>query len=122
METRKRVMLRRREKEYLENKRAALIFVKRRIEELNLAYGFAFKRVGVRNQSTRWGSCSRRGNLSFNYRILFLDPHLADYLVVHELCHLREFNHSKRFWGLVAETIPDFKEARKALRKFGSVS
>lgn len=80
-------------------------------------YGVTWGRVTIRNTVSRWGSASRAGNLNFNYRVLFLPPHLAEYVLVHELCHLRELNHSPRFWALVAETIPDWKERRRALRR-----
>ena len=63
------------------------------------------------------GSCSSRGNLGFNYRIVKLPPELVHYIVVHELCHLKEFNHSPKFWALVAEEVPNWKAARTALRK-----
>lgn len=88
-----------------------------RISRLNDFYRAPISKLTVRNQKSRWGSCSHTGALSFNYRILFLPDDLADYIVAHELCHVREMNHSKRFWDLVAFTIPDHKERRKELRK-----
>jgi predicted metal-dependent hydrolase len=87
-----------------------------RLEHFNRHYGFAYNRVAIRNQSTRWGSCSSNRNLNFNYRITLLTPELQDYLIVHELCHLAEMNHGPRFWSLVGETIPDYKKLSKQLR------
>ena len=103
--------------EYMRLKKAALDLVERRLSPFNAPCHFKHGSISVRNQSSRWGSCSRRGTLSFNYRLLFLPPHLADYVIVHELCHLREMNHSKRFWEIVAQAIPDYLERRKQLRK-----
>lgn len=97
-------------------KRQALILIKNRISILNKSYGFAFAAISVRNQKSRWGSCSRKGNLSFNYRIALLPSDYADYVIAHELCHLQEFNHSPRFWALVERTIPDYRRLRKDLR------
>ncbi|NBX49499.1 M48 family peptidase, partial [bacterium] len=94
----------------------SLHFTTQRVAELNQHYGFSYGKISVRNQQTRWGSCSKRGNLNFNYRILFLPPHLADYLIVHELCHLKEFNHSPRFWALVAQGCPNYHACKKELR------
>lgn len=74
--------------------------------------------ITIRNQSSRWGSCSRKGNLSFNYRIALLPPELADYIIVHELCHLGEFNHSKKFWDLVEKTIPNWPKLRAELKVY----
>ena len=79
-------------------------------------YKVTYARVTIKDMRSRWGSCSRKGNLNFNYRLLFLPPELVDYVVVHELCHLREMNHSRAFWWLVAETIPDFVVRKHALR------
>lgn len=103
-------------REYLKYKEQARELAKRKIEELNLAYGFSYDRISIRNQKSRWGSCSRKGNLNFNYKIVHLPEKYLDYIIVHELCHLKEFNHSKRFWDLVAETIPDCKKIRKEFR------
>ena len=96
---------------------AARALVHERLDHFNRHYGLIFGKVFIRNTRTRWGSCSSRGNLGFNYRIAKLPPHLANYIVVHELCHLKEFNHSPAFWTLVAETIPEWKQYRAALRK-----
>ena len=92
-------------------------FVKNRIEYFNNFYNFKINRIAIKNQTTRWGSCSSKGNLNFNYKIIYLRPALADYLIVHELCHLGELNHSKNFWALVSKTIPDYIEVNKELRR-----
>ncbi len=103
--------------EYEHLRHDALSLVRSRIEYFNGFYGFAIGRIAIRNQRTRWGSCSRSGNLNFNYRIVHLSLQLIDYIVVHELCHLKEFNHSQRFWKLVEHTLPHHGELRKALRR-----
>jgi predicted metal-dependent hydrolase len=92
-------------------------FVENRIDYFNNFYNFEINRIAIKNQSTRWGSCSSKGNLNFNYKIIYLRPVLADYLLVHELCHLGELNHSKRFWDLVSKTIPDYVKINKELRR-----
>lgn len=96
--------------------RRARELVHTRLPELNLVYGFRYGRVAIRDQKTRWGSCSPKGNLNFNYNIVFLTPALIDYLLVHELCHLKEMNHSPRFWALVAKRVPDYQKLRTQLR------
>lgn len=105
-------------KEVAEDKDRALDLIRSRIEHFNLVYRLSWKRIAIRNQRTRWGSCSRRGNLNFNYKIALLPPHLADYIIVHELCHLAQMNHAKKFWELVAQTIPDWRERRKEIREY----
>ena len=92
-------------------------FVKNRIEYFNSFYKFRINRIAIKNQTTRWGSCSSKKNLNFNYKIIYLNPVLADYLIVHELCHLGELNHSKRFWALVHKTIPDYVKINKELKR-----
>lgn len=92
--------------------------IKSRLEYYNQFYNFTFNQLSIKRQKTRWGSCSKRGQLNFNYKLLFLSQELVDYVVVHELCHLQEMNHSRNFWSLVAKTIPDHKERRRQLKKF----
>ncbi len=102
--------------DYRRHQARALVFAKERVAYFAAIYGFAPTRISVRNSRLRWGSCSSRRILNFSYRIVFLPPNLADYLVVHELCHLKEMNHSKQFWDLVAKTIPTYRELRQQLR------
>jgi hypothetical protein len=78
-------------------------------------YGVSVRTISIRDQRSRWGSCSTSGVLSFNYRIALLPERAAEYVVVHELCHLLEFNHSPRFWELVARAIPEHALIRKRL-------
>ncbi len=106
------------DKRYKENKTKAYIHIKERLEFFNNFYGYQYNRISIRNQKSRWGSCSSKKNLNFNYKILFLPPEICDYIVVHELCHLKELNHSRFFWDLVFKTIPDYKEIRKKLLKY----
>ncbi len=106
-----------RRKEYLKYKEKAREFVKKRLKELNKNYEFSYNRISIRKNRSRWGSCSSVGNLNFDYRIIFLESSLQDYLLVHELCHLKEMNHSKEFWNLVEKEVPNYKELRKELRK-----
>ncbi len=79
-------------------------------------YGVTYKKISIRAQKTRWGSCSRAGNLSFNYKLAVLPPHIADYVIVHEICHLAHMNHGRKFWDLVARTTPRYRAIRKELR------
>jgi predicted metal-dependent hydrolase len=102
---------------YLAHKEVARAFVHERLAYYNAVYNFEFNRVAIRNQKTCWGSCSEKGNLNFNYKLLFLPRHLADYVVVHELCHLAELNHSPAFWELVARACPEYKKHRRELQR-----
>lgn len=101
-------------------KGAAFKLANERLGIFNAKYNLTFNKVIIRDQKTVWGSCSRRRTLSFNFRILFLPDDLVDYLIVHELCHLAEMNHSRRFWELVATAIPDYISKRKRLRNIRS--
>ena len=103
--------------DYLKNKELARKIILDRVVRLNALYRFDVGRIAIRNQKSRWGSCSKKGNLNFNYRLMYLSSPLLDYVVVHELCHLKEFNHSAKFWELVKMTIPDYKNVRKELKK-----
>ncbi|MBI5624326.1 MAG: M48 family metallopeptidase [Elusimicrobia bacterium] len=78
-----------------------------------------YHKLRIKDQSTRWASCSKKGNLNFNWRLLWAPPEVLDYVIVHELCHLVEMNHSKRYWAQVAVWCPDYKKHRKWLRVHG---
>lgn len=104
--------------DYLHHKTAARVLATERLKHFNQVYGFKYKKVTIRNTKSRWGSCSRTGNISFSYKIVFIKPGELDYIIVHELCHLGAFNHSKKFWDLVARTIPHHAIVRRALRRF----
>ncbi len=95
----------------------ALHIVHEKITKLNAHYKLAYNRIAIRDQRTRWGSCSSRKNLNFNYRIVFLSDELAEYLVAHELCHLAQMNHGPHFWSLVEETVPDYMRLRTELKR-----
>ena len=105
-------------REYLRYKAQARVLIALGVSYFNTFYKFSYKRISIRNQKTLWGSCSRNGNLQFNYKLVHLPKPLSDYIIVHELCHLVEHNHSARFWTLVAKTIPNHKEIRKQLHRY----
>lgn len=90
-----------------------------RVAELAATAGLTVRRVQVRDQRTRWGACSRRGTIALNWRLVQVPPAVRDYVIWHELMHLREMNHSQRFWRAVAEVCPDFEAARSWLRQHG---
>ena len=102
---------------YLKHKESARELVARRLPELNAIYGFKIGKIAIRNQKSRWGSCSAKGNLNFNYKIALLPARLSDYVMVHELCHLGELNHSEEFWTLVAKSMPEYRTLRRELRE-----
>lgn len=77
-------------------------------------------RVSIREQRTRWGSCSSRGNLNFNWKLVMAPVEVLDYVVIHELCHMKELNHSSNFWALVGKVCPDYKNYRKWLKENGN--
>lgn len=83
--------------------------------------GVTYGRVTIRNQKTRWGSCSSKGNLNFNCLLMLTPREVQDYVIVHELSHRKEMNHSPKFWEVVEEVLPDYKKRRNWLRENGSV-
>jgi len=103
---------------YRKHKELARAIIHNKLTVFNNYYNFIYKRVAVKNQKRCWGSCSNDKNLNFNYRLALLPEPLCDYVIVHELCHLRELNHGKNFWAEVARTIPDYQLRKKELRKY----
>jgi predicted metal-dependent hydrolase len=81
-------------------------------EKLNYQYGD----VRVKQLKSRWGSCSSKGDLTFNYKVLFLEGNLQDYVIVHELCHIKQPNHSQKFWNLVERSLPNYEKMRSAIK------
>lgn len=104
---------------YLKHKNEAYNLALKRAEYFNKIYHFRFNKITIKNQKTRWGSCSRQGNLNFNYKIALLPQRLSDYIIVHELAHLKAFNHSRQFWNLVEKVLPDYVEIRSELKQSG---
>lgn len=99
-------------------KKALHQYVSEALMRYNSYYGFTYGRISIRSQKSRWGSCSSSGNISFNIELWCLAPDIRDYVIVHELCHIRELNHSTAFWDLVGQTIPDYKERRRTLKQY----
>jgi len=89
-------------------------------EKIAPLIGVSFNRVSIRCQSTRWGSCSSKSNLNFNCLLMLTPEEVQDYVVVHELCHIKELNHSPRFWAEVEKILPDYRERRQWLKQNGS--
>ena len=98
----------------------ALKYIPQRVEYFSKIVGVDYGRITIRNQRTRWGSCSSKGNLNFNCLLMLTPTEVIDYVVVHELCHRKEMNHSKNFWIEVEKVIPDYKRSVKWLKNEGS--
>ena len=101
---------------YRRYRKQAQELIKSKVDYYCRRQNFQYNRLSIRNQKTRWGSCSEDGNLNFSYKLIFLTPEEQDYIVVHELCHLEEQNHSRDFWALVKEILPEYKNAHKSIR------
>jgi predicted metal-dependent hydrolase len=101
-------------------RRTARELVSMIVEEEAAALGVSYRRIEIRDQRTRWGSCSALGTLSFNWRLVLAPFEVLDYVVVHELCHLRQPNHSPQFWQLVAARRPQWRSQRDWLRDHGA--
>ncbi len=112
----RRVKTVRKDTSYLRYKPAARAFILTLLHEYALREGFTIGRVAIRDTKRRWGSCSARGHLNFSYKLLLLPPCMARYIVVHELCHLRQLNHSHLFWQEVAGIMPDYAARMERLR------
>ena len=106
----------------LENryKEAARSYIPQRVAYYHAKTGGTYHHITIRDQKTRWGSCSSKGTLSFNWRLMLAPPSILDYVVVHELCHLTHMDHSSAFWHAVEEICPDYRNARKWLKEHGN--
>ncbi|MCY4464513.1 MAG: SprT family zinc-dependent metalloprotease [Chloroflexi bacterium] len=112
----------------LQDRRAAVVawyrtqakaYLPERTQELATEYGFEYGKLRIKHQKTRWGSCSAQGNLNLNLRLMMAPDAVIDYVILHELCHLRELNHSAAFWQLVAECCPKYQLWRAWLKENG---
>lgn len=113
------------EREYLSNEEIhklaekALEYIPKRVSYFAKQIGVTYGRITIRNQKTRWGSCSSKGNLNFNCLLMLTPPEVIDYVIVHELCHRKEMNHSGAFWAEVEKVLPDYKKQVKWLKENG---
>lgn len=105
-------------RDYLKHKEAARELVHERLVYWNAFYAFSYKRIAIKNTRRTWGSCSHRGNLNFSYKLLFVPRELADYVVVHELCHLKHRNHGAAFWREVGRALPNYEMLRAELKRY----
>ena len=105
------------EKEYKTRKQEVLELVEQKVSYFNTNYRFSYNKIYVKNHKAQWGSCTEKKNLNFNYRLIHLPKDLQNYLIVHELCHLRELNHSQKFWELISLTFKNYKILRRRLKE-----
>ena len=103
---------------YLAHREDARQLVTAMVERWSRFYGLPYGRIAIKDTTSLWGSCSRRGNLNFSYKLLFLPRELAEYVVAHEVCHLAHHDHGPRFWGLVSRGMPEYRRMRTELRKY----
>lgn len=104
------------EEERQEGIRKAKEIIPRRAACFAARMGVSYGRITIREQKTRWGSCSQKGNLNFNWKLVLMPPEILDYVVVHELAHRKEMNHSPRFWAVVEKELPDYRKRREELK------
>ena len=102
-------------------KAAAKPIIEEKVRHFADKIGVEYGKITIRNQRTRYGSCSAKGNLNFNCLIMLMPNEIIDYVIVHELCHIKEMNHSRRFWNEVESVLPDYKERRKWLKQNGNI-
>lgn len=98
------------------SKKQAKIHLKTLLDDCALRYDFSFRKFSVRAQKTRWGSCNSNGDIQLNYKLLFLPAKLVHYILIHELCHTKHLNHSKRFWTMVERFVPHYRDCVRELR------
>jgi len=101
-------------------KKEAKEYIKTRVAKIAEENGFKYNNIRITSAKTRWGSCSSRKNLNFSFYLIWAPKQTIDYVIVHELAHLREMNHSKNFWNIVENIMPDYKEHKKWLREHGN--
>ena len=94
-------------------------YLPKRLRELAETHGFEYERVRIKNQKTRWGSCSTKRNINLNLRLMMAPDEAIDYVIIHELCHLRELNHTPAFWALVEAYCPDYRHWKDWFRQYG---
>lgn len=99
-------------------KKKAKDIIEKKVKEVCDFYELDYKKIFIKDHRSQWGSCSSLKNLNFNVRLIFLPEHLIEYVVVHEICHLKEQNHSKSFWKLVEKAVENYKECNKELSNF----
>lgn len=126
MEEKRRIRDERPKPDYVEHPELDAVYRKKARQQLETrtAYfaermGVTYNRIAIRAAKTRWGSCSARGNLNFHWKLILMPPEVLDYVVVHELAHRKEMNHSDRFWAEVEKILPDYRRRRKWLKEFG---
>ena len=105
------------EEERLKGVQKALCVIPERVEYFAEMMNVTYGRITIREQKTRWGSCSSKGNLNFNWKLVLMPEEVLDYVVVHELAHRKEMNHSETFWNHVEKVLPDYQARRKLLRE-----
>ena len=99
-------------------KQQAHAYIIPRCRELAQEYGFRFQDIRITSAKTRWGSCSSKKNLNFSYRLVMAPRDCIDYVIIHELCHLREMNHGPRFWKQVSQIMPEYQQYEQHLKEF----
>lgn len=107
------------DKEKKHCKKEAREQIQKYVDEYAVKMGVSYGRIAIREQKTCWGSCSSKRNLNFNWKLILMPPEIMEYVVVHELSHLFEMNHSKQFWKIVETYIPDYKARKKWLKENG---
>jgi predicted metal-dependent hydrolase len=90
--------------------------IREKVDKLSAHFGVRYNRLIIRGQKTRWGSCSKKGNLSFNWKLMMVPEPVIDYVIIHEIAHLKEMNHTKKFWRLVAQQCPGWRQHKKWLK------